>query len=1038
MAQENINVGAAANDGTGDPLRTAYIKTNNNFTELYSIPNAAPPDSLYGQLGDFAGMYAYDVNFFYYCFQDFDGSSIIWNQVSQIGNVSVTQIASGTSSVQIDNPNDTVDVNVNGVNNVGVFANTGLTVSGTVTANNTITGGNLFSLGLTSSVGTVTAPFFVGNGSFLTGIVAATTYGNANVNLLLSTGTGNVLPAGNNTFNLGSPTAQWADLYLSNATIFMNSVPVTITGANVLQVNGQSVLTNGSTSSVSTTGTVQGAVVSATGNVQAGNLRSSGAISATGSINGGNLSTEGVVSAIGNVAAGNVISNGLISAAGNITGGNLSGSSILGTLTTAAQTNITTVGTLTSLAVTANVDGGNLRTAGLVSATGNVNGGNLRTAGQVSATGNITGDNLSGTAIVGTLTTAAQTNITSVGTLTSLVVSANLQGGNLLTAGLTSATGNVQGGNLTTVGQVSATGNITGNYVLGNGALLSGVGINTYGNADVANFLPTYTGNILSGNVSVTGSIIGGSMSTSGTILGANLRTGGTVSAVGNMISGNLSTGIITSSALISTAGNVTGANINTTGLVSATGNVTGNFLIGNGSQITGIVTTVTSLGSANLTYTAPFTSSVQRTGQDKYADVVSVKDFGAVGDTLTDDTAAFQAAINTGKSVYVPTGQYRLSNAVAFPTPGQRIYGDGRTKSVFYIDNISYSFNMSAVGVFVFTSGEPGPSIRDVGIIFEQPDTAVRANLLTYPPAIYAQSTPRFQLLNMKISRATTGIDMRGNSGGASIQGLEMSAFSLGINIDGSLDTVRIDSLQFWPFDLSGNQSSVFFDASNVGITCGRCDDLKISRSLFINGGTQVNFFNGTFGPSTGPAFGAITDTDFDNQAALRMNQTGGIITVSDCFFTIGDAADQPIILIEGSLKVIGCDFQSSVVVNNYQVVQSGSNGTSFFQIIGCRFASSGAGAGFINCTGGDMTVSDNIFIPPPNVEYTNPQVAVSGTGRMIFTGNKCRDKGAGAGILWRSTVNNNCIVTSNQPLGWTISLPSPSSNIVSANNGN
>jgi hypothetical protein len=1038
MAQENINVGAAANDGTGDPLRTAYIKTNNNFTELYSIPNAAPPDSLYGQLGDFAGMYAYDVNFFYYCFQDFDGSSIIWNQVSQIGNVSVTQIASGTSSVQIDNPNDTVDVNVNGVNNVGVFADTGLTVSGTVTANNTITGGNLFSLGLTSSVGTVTAPFFVGNGSLLTGIVAVTTYGNADVNLLLATGTGNVLPAGNNTFNLGSPTAQWADLYLSNATIFMNSVPVAITGANVLQVNGQSVLTNGSTSSVSTTGTVQGAVVSATGNVQAGNLRSSGAISATGSINGGNLSTEGVVSAIGNVAAGNVISNGLISASGNITGANLSGSSILGTLTTAAQTNITAVGTLTSLAVTANIDGGNLRTVGLVTATGNVNGGNLQTAGQISATGNITGGNLSATAIVGTLTTAAQTNITSLGTLTSLAVTANIDGGNLRTAGLISATGNVQGGNLTTVGQVSATGNITANYVLGNGALLSGVGINTYGDADVANFLPTYSGNTSSGNITVTGAMASATVSATGNVTGGNLLTSGQVSATGNIAGGNLTTGIIAATGLISATGNVRGANLVTTGLVSATGNVTGNFLIGNGSQITGIVTTVTSLNSANLTYTAPFTSGVQRTGQDKYADVVSVKDFGAVGDTFTDDTAAFQAAINTGKSVYVPTGQYRLSNAVAFPTPGQRIYGDGRTKSVFYIDNISYSFNMSAVGVFVFTSGEPGPSIRDVGIIFEQPDTAVRANLLTYPPAIYAQSTPRFQLLNMKISRATTGIDMRGNSGGSTIEGLEMSAFSLGINIDGSLDTVRIDSLQFWPFDLSGNQSSVFFDASNVGINCGRCDDLKISRSLFINGGTQVNFFNGTFGPLTGPAFGAITDTDFDNQAALRMNQTGGIITVSDCFFTIGDAADQPIILIEGSLKVIGCDFQSSVVVNNYQVVQSGSNGTSFFQIIGCRFASSGAGAGFINCTGGDMTVSDNIFIPPPNVEYTNPQVAVSGTGRMIFTGNKCRDKGAGAGILWRSTVNNNCIVTSNQPLGWTISLPSPSSNIVSANNGN
>jgi len=36
MAQQTINVGAAANDGTGDPLRTSFQKTNANFTELYT------------------------------------------------------------------------------------------------------------------------------------------------------------------------------------------------------------------------------------------------------------------------------------------------------------------------------------------------------------------------------------------------------------------------------------------------------------------------------------------------------------------------------------------------------------------------------------------------------------------------------------------------------------------------------------------------------------------------------------------------------------------------------------------------------------------------------------------------------------------------------------------------------------------------------------------------------------------------------------------------------------------------------------------
>lgn len=35
MAKQIINIGAAANDGTGDPLRTAMNKINLNFTELY-------------------------------------------------------------------------------------------------------------------------------------------------------------------------------------------------------------------------------------------------------------------------------------------------------------------------------------------------------------------------------------------------------------------------------------------------------------------------------------------------------------------------------------------------------------------------------------------------------------------------------------------------------------------------------------------------------------------------------------------------------------------------------------------------------------------------------------------------------------------------------------------------------------------------------------------------------------------------------------------------------------------------------------------
>jgi hypothetical protein len=46
MAQQNINVGVAPNDGSGDTLRGAFTKTQDNFTELYgSVGSLAPLNS---------------------------------------------------------------------------------------------------------------------------------------------------------------------------------------------------------------------------------------------------------------------------------------------------------------------------------------------------------------------------------------------------------------------------------------------------------------------------------------------------------------------------------------------------------------------------------------------------------------------------------------------------------------------------------------------------------------------------------------------------------------------------------------------------------------------------------------------------------------------------------------------------------------------------------------------------------------------------------------------------------------------------------
>jgi len=54
---------------------------------------------------------------------------------------------------------------------------------------------------------------------------------------------GNIIPDTSNAYSLGNATNQWKDLWVSNSTIYMNSVPVSLTAGNVLTVNGADVVT---------------------------------------------------------------------------------------------------------------------------------------------------------------------------------------------------------------------------------------------------------------------------------------------------------------------------------------------------------------------------------------------------------------------------------------------------------------------------------------------------------------------------------------------------------------------------------------------------------------------------------------------------------------------------------------------------------------------------------------------------------------------------------------------------------------------------
>ena len=213
------------------------------------------------------------------------------------------------------------------------------------------------------------------------------------------------------------------------------------------------------------------------------------------------------------------------------TGGNISANYIAGVLTTSAQPNITSLGILSGVTLIGPAILGNVAN---VTIYGGTSGQYLKTDGQgnviwstiVAGTGNA---NIAGsdTQIFfndgGSNTLGASTNLTFNKTSNTLTV-ANISGN--LTGNVTgNLTGNVSGNILVTGGAgeiefVGSAGNLisspnltfntvtntlTSNYFVGNGSQLTGI-TSSYGNSNVATYLPTYTGNLSASNIAFNGS----------------------------------------------------------------------------------------------------------------------------------------------------------------------------------------------------------------------------------------------------------------------------------------------------------------------------------------------------------------------------------------------------------------------------------------------------------------------------------------------------------------------------------------------------
>jgi len=312
MAKQTVNIGVTANDNTGDPLRTAFDKLNDNFDEVY----AAGPAGTNIQVSD---------------------NTIASTNTN--GNIDLDP--AGTGKVLINGPMD---------------------ANGVVSLNSTVTGNITPTANVTYNIGSGTSAYDEIHGNVLHVGSLILREVDTQLEIFRSDDSTNAILSGNST-TAGSV------LNNGNTVVALTqNGPITFFANNYQDGNATVTVINSgniTTPEVVSTGAVTGtSLTDGTATISSGALTGVTTITASGNISGGNVSATGLAGTLSTAAQTNITSVGTLTSldvTGNVTGGNLVTSADVTTATVTASGNVSggnlvSAADVTTVSVTASGD----------------------------------------------------------------------------------------------------------------------------------------------------------------------------------------------------------------------------------------------------------------------------------------------------------------------------------------------------------------------------------------------------------------------------------------------------------------------------------------------------------------------------------------------------------------------------------------------------------------------------------------------------------------------------------------------------------
>ncbi len=296
---------------------------------------------------------------------------------------------------------------------------------------------------------------------------------------------------------------------------------------------------------------------------------------------------------------------------------------------------------------------------------------------------------------------------------------------------------------------------------------------------------------------------------------------------------------------------------------------------------------------------------------------LVTVREYGAIGDGKTDDTAAFQRALDEtgqvgGGVVTVPTGTYLLSGRLVIPT-GVTLEGVLRAPAT------------APTGTTLLTTvgkgdekGEPFITLRAgatvKGLVVLYPEQS-REEPVPYPWCIRGAGD-NCAVLDVLLVNPWQAVDFGTNPCGRHlIRGLNAQAIRRGIYVDRCYDIGRIEDVHIWPFWTVADPKGPWMDVTQKqgeGFIFGRSDWEYVTNSFAIGYNVGIRFIR-----SQDAGIGAgnylLTQSGADIcQTALLVDETqvhSGVSFSNSQLF--GDVIVKP--TNTGMIRFTGCGFFGS-----------------------------------------------------------------------------------------------------------------------------